>query len=235
MDLKLVVVATLLAAAPIVAFAQKDDPSDHPSTPTVEEAQSSLKRSPAIRPSCKPIARSASSRTRWRRLKRKTTRRRSMLSSQNLTASNAFASDRPLHVCAQTGDGQTTDQGSQDEQCESQRSRIGLFSPRAVSVSIKVVPCRARDTKLREQFLPPYALTESAARHAVQMVVTRRRLNEEQIGRVGEVGLFLVSDRILPSEWQSLPRRDPKPACERLPPIRAPQTRATRWLETAKK
>jgi hypothetical protein len=133
------------------------------------------------------------------------------------------------------GDGQTTDQGSQDEQCESQRSRIGLFSPRAVSVSIKVVPCRARDTKLREQFLPPYALTESAARHAVQMVVTRRRLNEEQIGRVGEVGLFLVSDRILPSEWQSLPRRDPKPACERLPPIRAPQTRATRWLETAKK
>jgi hypothetical protein len=59
--------------------------------------------------------------------------------------------------------------------------------------------------------------------------------DEEQVGRVGEVGLFLVSDRTLSSEWQSLPRRDPKPACERLAPIRATQTRATRWLETAKK
>ena len=40
--------------------------------------------------------------------------------------------------------------------------------------------------------------------------------DKEQIGRVGEAGLFLVSDRTLSWEGESLPRRDPKPACERL-------------------
>ena len=35
--------------------------------------------------------------------------------------------------------------------------------------------------------------------------------DKEQIGRVGEAGLFLVSDRTLSWEWDSLPRRDPKP------------------------
>ena len=34
--------------------------------------------------------------------------------------------------------------------------------------------------------------------------------DKEQIGRVGEAGLFLVSDRTLSWEWESLPRRDPK-------------------------
>ena len=40
--------------------------------------------------------------------------------------------------------------------------------------------------------------------------------DKEQIGRVGEAGLFLVSDRTLSWEGESLPRRDPKPAFERL-------------------
>ena len=40
--------------------------------------------------------------------------------------------------------------------------------------------------------------------------------DKEQIGRVGEAGLFLVSDRTLSWEWDSLPRRDPKAAWERL-------------------
>jgi hypothetical protein len=78
----------------------------------------SLKRSAAIRPSCKPIARAASSRNRWRRLKRKTTPRRSTLYSQNRTASigksgrirkdhgwprrsrSEFAEDRSLPPCS---------------------------------------------------------------------------------------------------------------------------------------
>lgn len=58
--------------------------------------------------------------------------------------------------------------------------------------------------------------------------------DKEQIGRFGEAGLFLVSDRTLSWEWQPLPRRDPKPACERLDPIRASRTRATRWPNAAK-
>ena len=58
--------------------------------------------------------------------------------------------------------------------------------------------------------------------------------DKEQIGRVGAAGLFLVSDRTLSWEWQSLPRRDPKPAWERLGPIRASQTGATKWPEAKK-
>ena len=55
--------------------------------------------------------------------------------------------------------------------------------------------------------------------------------DKEQIGRVGEAGLFLVSDRTLSWEWDSLPRRDPKAAWERLGPIRSSKTRAKRWPE----
>jgi hypothetical protein len=58
--------------------------------------------------------------------------------------------------------------------------------------------------------------------------------DKEQIGRIGERGLFLISDRTLSWEWQSLPRRDPKPACERLGPIRSNNTRAKRWPEAKK-
>ena len=39
MTLKLILAVTLIAAAPPVAFAQKDDPVDHAPKPTVEEAQ----------------------------------------------------------------------------------------------------------------------------------------------------------------------------------------------------
>jgi hypothetical protein len=58
--------------------------------------------------------------------------------------------------------------------------------------------------------------------------------DKEQIGRVGEAGLFLVSDRILSWEWEGLPRRDPKPACERLDPIRSRKTRGKRRPEAKK-
>jgi hypothetical protein len=58
--------------------------------------------------------------------------------------------------------------------------------------------------------------------------------DKERIGGVGEGGLFLVSDQTLSLEWESLPRRDPKPACERLGPIGASQTRATRFPEAKK-
>ena len=47
-------------------------------------------------------------------------------------------------------------------------------------------------------------------------------------------GVFLVSDRTLSWEWDSLPRRDPKAACERLGPIRSSKTRAKRWPEAKK-
>ena len=58
--------------------------------------------------------------------------------------------------------------------------------------------------------------------------------DKEQIGRVGEAGLFLVSGRTLSWEWDSLPRRDPKAAWERLGPIRSSKTRAKRWPEAKK-
>ena len=59
--------------------------------------------------------------------------------------------------------------------------------------------------------------------------------DKEQIGRVGEAGLFLVSDRTLPWERESLPRRDPKPACERLGPIRSRKTTGKKRLEAKKR
>lgn len=58
--------------------------------------------------------------------------------------------------------------------------------------------------------------------------------DKEQIGRVGEAGLFLVSDRTLSWEGESLPRRDPKPAFERLGPIRSSNTSAKRRPEAKK-
>ena len=58
--------------------------------------------------------------------------------------------------------------------------------------------------------------------------------DKERIGRIWERGLFLISDRTLSWEWESLPRRDPKPACERLGPIRSNNTRAKRWPEAKK-
>jgi hypothetical protein len=50
--------------------------------------------------------------------------------------------------------------------------------------------------------------------------------DKELIGRVGEAGLVLVSDRTPSREWDSLPRWDPKAARERLGPIRSSKTRA---------
>jgi peptidoglycan hydrolase CwlO-like protein len=39
MNLKLVLVVTLIAATPLVAFAQKDDPVDHVPKPSIQDAQ----------------------------------------------------------------------------------------------------------------------------------------------------------------------------------------------------
>jgi hypothetical protein len=43
--------------------------------------------------------------------------------------------------------------------------------------------------------------------------------DKEQIGRVGEPGLFLVSDRTRSSEWESLPRKERRPR-DRLGPLK---------------
>ena len=45
-----------------------------------------------------------------------------------------------------------------------------------------------------------------------KLMAPKNPKDKEQIGRVGEAGLFLVSDRTLSWEWDSLPRRDPKAA-----------------------
>jgi hypothetical protein len=55
--------------------------------------------------------------------------------------------------------------------------------------------------------------------------------DKEQIGRVGEAGLFLVSDRSPRREWESFPRKEPKPAKERLNPVRSRNTWAKRLTE----
>jgi hypothetical protein len=53
---------------------------------------------------------------------------------------------------------------------------------------------------------------DTELRPSEEVMAPKNPKDEEQVGRVGEVGLFLVSDRTLSSEWESLPRRDPKPA-----------------------
>ena len=42
--------------------------------------------------------------------------------------------------------------------------------------------------------------------------------DKEQIGRIGEAGLVLVSDRTLSWEWESLPRNERRPR-DRLGPL----------------
>jgi len=55
--------------------------------------------------------------------------------------------------------------------------------------------------------------------------------DKEQIGRVGEAGLLLASDRSPRREWESFPRKEPKPAKERLDPVRSRSTWAKRPTE----
>jgi hypothetical protein len=45
--------------------------------------------------------------------------------------------------------------------------------------------------------------------------------DKEQIGDTDEAGLFLISDRTLSPYWESFPRREPKPARERLGPLQS--------------
>jgi hypothetical protein len=52
--------------------------------------------------------------------------------------------------------------------------------------------------------------------------------------RTGKTGLFLVSDRTPQREWESFPRSEPKPAYERLGPIRSSTTRARKRPEAKK-
>lgn len=44
--------------------------------------------------------------------------------------------------------------------------------------------------------------------------------DKQQIGEIGEAGLWLVSDRTPLPEWESHPRHEPKRPRERLGPIR---------------
>jgi hypothetical protein len=60
----------------------------------------------------------------------------------------------------------------------------------------------------------------------------REPRDKEQIGRIGETGLMLVSDRTSSWEWESLARREVKRARERLGPIMSGSTRAKRWSES---
>jgi hypothetical protein len=45
-------------------------------------------------------------------------------------------------------------------------------------------------------------------------------------------GPRLVSDRVRSSEWESFPRREPRPARERLGPTTSSNTRAKRWSQS---
>ena len=45
--------------------------------------------------------------------------------------------------------------------------------------------------------------------------------DKEQIGDIDEAGLFLISDRPLSPYWKSVPRRELKPARERLGPLQS--------------
>jgi hypothetical protein len=58
--------------------------------------------------------------------------------------------------------------------------------------------------------------------------------DKDQIGRIGESGLFLVSDRTPAREWESFPRRERKLACDRLGPIRSSTTAAKKRPEAKK-
>jgi hypothetical protein len=59
----------------------------------------------------------------------------------------------------------------------------------------------------------------------------KRPMDEEQIGHIGEPGLFLVSDRTLSWEWETLPRRELQRPRERLGRIRSDTTRANNRAE----
>ena len=72
------------------------------------------------------------------------------------------------------------------------------------------------------------------ARPRRELMAPKNPKDKEPIGRIGEAGLFLVSDRTVSWEWDSFPRRDPKAAWERLGPIRSSKTRAKRWPEGKK-
>jgi hypothetical protein len=52
------------------------------------------------------------------------------------------------------------------------------------------------------------------------VMAAKDRKDKEKIGEIGERGLFLVSDRTPSWEWESLPRREPKRALERLGPLK---------------
>ena len=59
----------------------------------------------------------------------------------------------------------------------------------------------------------------------------KRPKDTEQIGRIGEPGLFLVSDRTLSWECEALPRRELQRPRERSGPIRSDTTRANNGAE----
>jgi hypothetical protein len=58
--------------------------------------------------------------------------------------------------------------------------------------------------------------------------------DKDQFACIGEAGLFLVSDRTVSWEWESIPRLACKPARERLGPIRSVDTRAKKSPEAKK-
>ena len=47
-----------------------------------------------------------------------------------------------------------------------------------------------------------------------------------------EAGLWLVCDRTPSPQWEGHPRREPKPARERLDPVKLGKTRAEKWPKT---
>jgi hypothetical protein len=51
--------------------------------------------------------------------------------------------------------------------------------------------------------------------------------NPKDKGQVGRTGLFLVSDRTLPWEWESFARREPRRARERLGPLKQRMLKVT--------
>ena len=80
MTLKLILAVTLIAVAPTVAFAQKDDPVDQAPKPTVEEAQKLVQTISRDKTKLQVLLRDRQSpETDGEWLRRRTIRRRSML------------------------------------------------------------------------------------------------------------------------------------------------------------
>ena len=72
MDLKFFMVVMIFATAPILAFAQSDDTTNRPPKPTMEDVQKLVQAISSDKAKLQAYCDMTSSKTRWRRPRRKT-------------------------------------------------------------------------------------------------------------------------------------------------------------------